>query len=132
MKIKTYEKQGICVLEISGKITGGPQTDVFQQEIVARLEDGQRRFVVDVSRGGFIASIGIGMLIRAFSSVVRGGGVMRLVAPRSARHWNVLATVKLFRIIDTYETLAEALAGFASDTSFPMAETREAEVEKRV
>jgi len=120
MKFKTYEKQGICVVEVGGDMTGGPHSQPFHQCFVDQLEEGQLRFIVDVSGARFINSIGIGMLIGAFTAVVRKGGMLRLVAPRSSRNWTVLALIKISRIIDTYETLAEALAAFANDSRFPM------------
>ena len=125
MKFQTQEKEGICIVKVTGDMTGGPHAQQFHQCFLDQLETGQLRFIVDISGARFINSIGIGMLIGAFTSVVRKGGMMRLVAPRSTRGWTVLAIVKLFRIIETYDTIEEALTAFANDSTFQIEKTNE-------
>ena len=70
MKYKTYERVGICVVEVRGDMTGGPHAEIFHQCFVDHLDAGQLRFIIDVSGVRFINTIGIGMLIGAFTSVV--------------------------------------------------------------
>jgi anti-anti-sigma factor len=54
----------------------------LRDEIQERRSRGIRRLVVDLSRVGFVDSIGIGLLVTTHNRLEEEGGTMRLIAPR--------------------------------------------------
>jgi anti-anti-sigma factor len=54
----------------------------LRDEIQERRSRGIRRLVVDLSRVGFVDSIGISLLVTTHNRLMEEGGTMRLIAPR--------------------------------------------------
>jgi anti-sigma B factor antagonist len=71
--------------------------------------EGRLRIVLSLAQVPFVDSVGLGEIVRAYSTVIRAGGTLCLcgLAPRIQ---NVLDTTQLSRVLATYSTEEEAVA----------------------
>ena len=69
------------VVAVTGELDGAT-APVLAAELDRLCDDGETRVVVDLSSAPFVDSSGLGTLVRAHKRLVRGGGELRLAAPR--------------------------------------------------
>lgn len=109
MKLSKKETSGVIIVGISGKLLGGPdESEKIHQFFKSIIEEGKKRVVVDLGRTSHANSLGIGMLIGAYTSIKNSGG--RLVLARVVdRIKGILVVTQLLLIFDTFETVDEAV-----------------------
>ena len=112
---------GAVVVDVEGKLVGGPESGDFHGLIKRLLEDGEKRIVINLQETPWANSQGIGLLIGALTSVTNAGGKLALaqagerivwdeVGPDADGHRRVLAAVQFERFDrqgDAEETEAE-------------------------
>lgn len=114
MKCKDTKSGNAVVVDIEGKLVGGPGSDAFHGLIKRLLERGEKRIVVNLQETPWANSQGIGLLIGALTSVTREGG--RLVLANGCdRIHDVLEVTRLSMIFDCYESVEAALRGVMRD-----------------
>lgn len=111
MKIIRNDRDDVAVLQISGKLTGGPEADDFQGRLTKILEEGRRKILVDLGEVSWVNSTGLGILIAGRSSVSKAGGEMKLCKV-SRRVESILMVTRLNMIFESYADEAQALASF--------------------
>jgi len=111
MKYKIKEQHGVDIIEFSGKLEGGPGASEFQDLISAKIDENRNSFVVNLKDVKFVNSTGIGILIRAFTTLKNAGGEMKL-AEVSDKVNGVLSITKLNTIFKFYETVNDAVRSF--------------------
>ena len=109
MKIKQNPQEGAMVLELSGKIMGGPDFDKFKGEITQLVEGGHRNVILDLAGVPWINSTGLGILITGYHSVKAADGKM-MICNVKERVLSIFYISQLENIFDVYETREEALA----------------------
>ncbi len=109
MKIKQSPKDNVMVLELSGKIMGGPDFDKFKEEIHGLLEGGHKNIILDMAGVPWINSTGLGILITGYHSIKAAEGTMKICSVKE-RVLSIFYISQLENIFDVYETREEALA----------------------
>lgn len=111
MNIQQSPQGEIMILNLSGKIMGGPDYEKFHNEIKSLINDGYVDILLNMSRVTWINSTGLGILVSAFHSLKKNGGMMKIceVSPRID---NILNVTQLKLVFDTYDSQADALASF--------------------
>ena len=71
----------IVILELSGRVTIGPDTDRLHDTLRGEMSAGTRKLIVNLTGLTQVDSAGLATLVRNFVSMRREGGVMRLVIP---------------------------------------------------
>jgi len=101
------------VIELKGKLTGGPEAEEFRDLFKGFINDGRTQVVINLKDVDWIASTGIGILIRGYKTVREAGGDVILVhvGERTQQVFNVLRLEHIFRIMETEE---EAFKAFQS------------------
>ena len=112
MKIRQREIGDVVVLDVNGKIMGGPDSEAFQATIDALVELGKRKVLVNLENVSWINSTGLGILIAGFSSLQKSGGKLKLVNV-SQRIESLLAVTKLSTIFESFRQEDEAVRSFA-------------------
>ena len=108
----TRSPQGkIMVLEMSGKIMGGPDHDRFKEEIKALIEEGYKDVVLDFAGVPWINSTGLGILISGFHSLRAAEGTMKICAVKE-RVLSIFYISQLQNVFAVFPTRAEALASY--------------------
>lgn len=71
-------KQGdVTVLNVEGQLIVGNRQEL-KQKVLEELEDGERKFLIDFDRTGYIDSSGLGVLVSLSKKIREQGGELRL------------------------------------------------------
>ena len=109
MKLTKKEVRGAVVVGIHGKLLGGPdESDKFHQFFKSIVDEGKKNVVVNLHHTPYANSLGIGMLIGAYTSIRNSGGEL-VLAHVNDRIMNILVVTKLLLIFKTFETVDEAV-----------------------
>ena len=112
MKITQREVDNAVILDLNGKLTGGPDADTFRDVFKSLIDQGKKNIIVNLEKVSWINSTGLGILISGYTSVRRGGGDL-VIMHASDRIESILYVTKLNLLFKAYETEEEALASFA-------------------
>jgi anti-sigma B factor antagonist len=111
MKIKKNPQDDVMVLELSGKIMGGPDFEKFKDEVTTVVDGGFKKVILDLSGVPWINSTGLGILITGYHSIKAAEGVLKICAVKE-RVLSIFYISQLENIFDVYETRDEAIASF--------------------
>jgi len=113
MKVKRREVNGAVVLELSGDMHGGPE-NMELVEILDRLgEEGRLDTILDFKKVRFVASNGLGILVRARAHYVAHGGRF-CICNLNSRVLSLMYVTKLNLLFEVYESYEEALEAVTS------------------
>lgn len=74
----SIKKQGdVCVVDVEGQLIVGNRQEL-KQKVLDEVERGERKFLVDFSRTGYIDSSGLGVLVSLSKKIRELGGELRL------------------------------------------------------
>jgi anti-sigma B factor antagonist len=111
MKITPRETYGAVILDVTGKLMGGPDADKFQSVFKKLLEDGKKNVIVNLEKVNWINSTGLGILISGYTTMRKGGGNLKLLNV-SDRIESILMVTKLATIFEVYNDESEAVNSF--------------------
>jgi anti-sigma B factor antagonist len=111
VKIKQREKGEVVVLELSGKIMGGDDFNLFHDAIKKLVDEGKRDILLNMSRVKWINSTGLGLMVSAYTTLVKSGGRMK-ICEMSDRIDNILHVTQLGLVFENFDKEAEAVASF--------------------
>ena len=114
MKIKERSRDGVTILEVSGKIMGGPDAELFTNTLKSLIHEGQPRVLVDLSKVTWVNSTGLGILISGYTTLKRSNGEMKLLNV-SDRIESIFMVTKLHTVFEAYKSEDEAIESFATD-----------------
>ncbi len=106
----TIEKSGdITVVDVDGQLIVGNRQEL-KQTVLDELESGERKFLIDFAKTGYIDSSGLGVLVSLSKKIREHGGDLRLAALNEDLRtlFELTKLDTLFRIADSRE---EALQG---------------------
>ena len=112
MKYSQRELDGFVVLDLKGKLTGGPEAETFRDLFKTLVNEGKNKIIINLKDVDWISSTGIGIMIRGYKTVREAGGdfIMVRVGERTKQVFNVLRLEHIFKIMETEE---DAAAHFA-------------------
>jgi anti-sigma B factor antagonist len=113
LKITQREVGNAVILDLNGKLTGGPDADTFRDVFKSLMDQGKKNVVVNLEKVSWINSTGLGILISGYTSVRRAGGDL-VVMHASDRIESILYFTKLNLLFKAFETEEEAVKSFAS------------------
>lgn len=111
MNHRTYEKDGVAVLELNGSITMGSGDVTMRDLIKDLLKKGQKQILIDLGGVSFMDSTGLGELVAAFTSARHEKADLKLVNLTKKIH-DLLSITQLATVFEYYEDLDEALRSF--------------------
>ena len=97
MRIGERVSNNVTVLEPEGRLTVETEPD-FTSYFCRLLEAGQRDFAVSLARVPYIGSVGLGAIVRAYTSARRRGGDLKLVHV-DGRNRHLLELTKLITVL---------------------------------
>ncbi|MBT8404331.1 MAG: STAS domain-containing protein [Gemmatimonadetes bacterium] len=107
----TVGKQGgVTVVDVEGQLIVGNRQEL-KAKVLEELDGGERKFVIDFSRTGYIDSSGLGVLVSLSKKIREQGGELRLSSLNEDLRtlFELTKLDTLFRIADSRE---DALEGF--------------------
>jgi anti-sigma B factor antagonist len=96
----------VLVVDMAGRVT--TYDDTLRECVRRSLEQGERRFVLNLKDVSYIDSAGLGQLVRAYTTVLNAGGELRLLSP-GPRVRYLLEITKLntvFTVLDSESAIA--------------------------
>ncbi len=102
---------GLTVIELSGKIMGGPDAAQLNDRLHELLESGQIHIIADLSQVEWMNSSGLGILISGLTTIRNAGGDLKLAAVTD-RIKSLLTITKLANVFDIHDTVEQAKASF--------------------
>jgi anti-sigma B factor antagonist len=111
MNVKINEKYNAVVLELKGKLMGGPFMQEMNETLHKLIDQGKKNVVIDLGGVSFISSSGIGILISAYTTMKNSGGNLK-IANISDKVKGLLSITKLDSIFEQYSEVDEALKSF--------------------
>jgi anti-sigma B factor antagonist len=112
LKITQREIGNAVILDLNGKLTGGPDADTFRDVFKSLIDQGKKNVVVNLEKVSWINSTGLGILISGYTSVRRAGGDL-VVMHASDRIESILYVTKLNLLFKSYESEEDAVKSFA-------------------
>lgn len=111
LNIKQTLEGDVMILNLSGKIMGGPDHEKFQTEIKTLISDGYVDILLDMHKVSWVNSTGLGILVSAYHTLKKNGGQLK-ICQVSDRIDNILNVTQLKLVFETFEKCDEALASF--------------------
>ena len=112
MKLTDRMIGDVAVLDLSGKLLGGPPTsDEIKDKIYALIDQGITKVVINLTDVSRMNSSGLGLLIQALTSLRNKDGNLKLAGINELME-GVLVMTKLNTIFETHPNAEEAAGSF--------------------
>ena len=112
MTVKEKEVGDAVVLELSGKIMGGPDASLLNDKLHELIDKGKVKVVADLSNVNWMNSSGLGILIGGLTTMRNNQGDLKL-ASVTDRIQSLLMITKLLTVFETFDTVDQAVASFS-------------------
>lgn len=111
MKIDSYTKDDVVVLEPEGKLMLTRDVHELDDNLDSLLAKGQKRVVLDLSKTAWISSAAISVFLDYHAKFNNAGGGLKL-ANLTPDVREIIALTKLTPVLEICQTLTEALESF--------------------
>ena len=111
MNLTEKETYGVVILELSGKIMGGPDASLLNDKLHELIEANKVNIVADLAKVDWMNSSGLGILIGGLTTMRNNNGDLKL-ARITDRIQSLLMITKLMSVFDTHDDLESAIASF--------------------
>ena len=112
MKVQEEIKGDVAIIQLKGKVIGGPDATLFHGKIHELVNGGKKRIVIDLAKVDLMNSVGLGMMISALTTVNSAGGELRLANVTKGIK-PLLTITQLVRIFHTYDSIEDATKSFS-------------------
>ncbi|MGO8797416.1 MAG: STAS domain-containing protein [Candidatus Sulfotelmatobacter sp.] len=110
LKLATQAKDGILIVDCTGRIVFGEESSLLRDTIKAALAN-NNRIVLNLGEVSYIDSGGLGTLVALRTSAQNAGGTIKLTN-LTKRVGDLLQVTKLLTVFDVYNSEAEAIESF--------------------
>lgn len=111
MHLVEKKNGSVLVLSIKGKLVSQTETNQLHDKINEIVEKGVVNIVLDLKQVSWLASLGIGAIMRNLLKVRKAGGDLRLTG-LSDKVKSLFSITKLIGVIQIYDTVNEATDSF--------------------
>jgi anti-sigma B factor antagonist len=101
---------GVVVVEVDGQLIVGNRQEL-KQKVLDALEEGDKKFLIDFSKTGYIDSSGLGVLVSLSKKIRDEGGDLRLAGLNDDLK-TLFELTKLDTLFAITDSASEALAAF--------------------
>jgi len=108
LEVQELTEKDACVVSVHGQVHL-LEAKELEQRLAAILQDGRPNIILDMTDVNFIASDGLGVLIKIRGDARRAGGNLRIVEPPEPV-LGVFRTTRLTKLFDIYASREEAVA----------------------
>ena len=115
VNIETRKKGDVVIVDFQGRLAVGVGDELLPRLIEQLLNEGNKKILLNLSDVDYIDSNGLGELVQSLKTSKRFGASLRLLKPQD-RVRKTLRLTNLLPMFNLYETEADALNGFATET----------------
>ena len=113
LTIADREEGGVVILDLSGQIDGGPDSEKMQNTIKRNLAKGKKSYILNMHEVRWLNSLGAGVMIASYASAKREDASLKLVSV-TERVTTVLKTCGLIpEVFEVYESIEDAIKSFS-------------------
>ena len=112
MKTSTRHLDGVCIVDISGRMIHGEGSVVLRNIVRELVAQGNKKILLNLGDVNYIDSSGIGELVSAYTTVRNQGGELKLLNLTRKVH-DLLQITKLYTVFDIKDDEASAIASYA-------------------
>ena len=113
MQITERSVGDVMVLDIKGKITLGEGDEQLKDKVNSLVNQGHRKMVLNLAEVPYLDSAGLGEVVRAYTTVSRQGGSLKLLN-LTKRITDLLSITKLLTVFETFDSENDAVGSFSS------------------
>ena len=113
MQITERQVGDVMILDLKGKITLGEGDELLKDKVNSIVSQGRRKIVLNLAEVPYLDSAGLGEVVRAYTTVSRQGGSLKLLN-LTKRITDLLSITKLLTVFDTFDSEDEAVRSFSS------------------
>lgn len=114
MNYTINEEYYCAVIELSGKVMGGPDAVEFRDTLKKLIDEGKKNVVLDLGKVKFMNSSGLGIIIGGLTTLRNAGGDLRICRAMD-RIESLLMVSQLNRVFELYPTVEEAVESFQEE-----------------
>jgi anti-sigma B factor antagonist len=107
---------GVTIVDFQGSATLGGDSDSFSGCLRKLIDDGERNVLLNLAGLTQLDTSSLSNLARAYVSLRREGGSLKLLSPRGSVKL-VLETLRLLDVIPSYENEEQAVTSFSKAAS---------------
>jgi len=111
MNYNIDEKYNSVVIELKGKVMGGPDAETFRNELHTLIDEDKLNVIVDLSKVKFMNSSGLGILIGGLTTMRNAGGDLKICGATDKIE-SLLMVSQLIKVFDHYDTLEDAISAY--------------------
>lgn len=111
MNYNIDERYNSVVIELKGKVMGGPDAETFREELHSLIDQDKLNVIVDLSKVKFMNSSGLGILIGGLTTMRNAGGDFKICGATDKIE-SLLMVSQLIKVFDHYDTLEDAIAAY--------------------
>src|SRR5262247_2909489 len=113
MEIEERSTGDVVILDLKGKITLGEGDEILKDKVNSLVNQGQRKIVLNLADVPYLDSAGLGEVVRAYTTVSRQGGSLKLLS-RTKRITDLLSITKLLTVFETFDSENDAVRSFSA------------------
>jgi anti-sigma B factor antagonist len=113
MQIDERKVGKVTILDLKGKLTLGDGDEMMRNKINGLIQAGAKHIVLNLGEVPYIDSAGLGEVVRAYTTVKRHEGMLKLLN-LTKRIQDLLAITKLLTVFDTFDSENEAVKSFGA------------------
>ena len=111
MEIAERTVNDVMILDLKGKMTLGEGDELLKDKINSLLSTGRKKLLLNLEGVPYIASAGLGEVVRTYTTVSRQGGSLKLLN-LTKRIEDLLSITKLLTVFETFDSEAEAVQSY--------------------
>jgi anti-sigma B factor antagonist len=113
LEIQSREREGVKILDLSGKLTVGGSSDL-REKVSAETAAGSLQQLLNLKDVEYIDSTGLGTMVICHMAVQKAGGTLKLVN-LNRRNLELVLLTKLSTVFHIYNEEQEAINSFFPD-----------------
>ena len=113
MQITERAVADVMVLDVKGKITLGEGDELLKDKVNSLVNQGHKKMVLNLADVPYLDSAGLGEVVRAYTTVSRQGGSLKLLG-LTKRISDLLSITKLLTVFETFDAENEAVRSFSA------------------
>jgi anti-sigma B factor antagonist len=111
MNISVRTVGDVRIVDWSGKITLGEETQAVRNTVRDIVKSGGKKLILNLAEVNYIDSSGVGELVSTFTTVTSAGGQLKLLNLTKKIH-TLLEITKLLTVFDVFDNEQKAIGSF--------------------
>ena len=107
---------GVIILDLEGRLVLGDGEQEFRDRVDELMKEGHTQILVNMNAVTYIDSAGVGAVVWKYITLVRKGGMMKLLNLKTRTH-TVLSITKLLTVLEAFDTEMDAILSFSKPSS---------------